>query len=83
MPEIEIIEQLIAVDDDGDQYRITIYQEFHERRSMNAPGGMLPRYPGLKHARLSDGTPLNTVDDGDTFTIFDTGTVLRRQPQGA
>jgi hypothetical protein len=70
-----MIDAFDAVSSNGKRCRIQIFQDFLEVTSM---GQAARSYlPGLKRASLSDGTPLNHIDD-DTFKNVETDEIVQR-----
>ena len=67
------IERFIAIDDDNNRYTVIILQNYVETRTRSGVSSI----PGFKEAITSDGLTLNT-DDGKTFEIVQTGTVIRK-----
>ena len=64
-----------AVDADGRQFTLVEFQEF---RIDIASGPVTERVYGSKTYRTKDGESVNANEDG-TFTIVDSGTILRRK----
>lgn len=69
----KLIDQFAAQDVDGNNYTVLIYQDFIDVTSKSGPGLL----PGLKSATLSDGRPLNRVDDL-TYRIISSGDILKK-----
>jgi hypothetical protein len=70
----KLIEKFQAKDDDGNLYTVHVYQYLIESQLINRPSGPVG---GTKREALSDGTPLEWIDD-DTFRIGSTGKIIRR-----
>lgn len=69
----KLIDRFAAKDADGNDYTVLIHQDFIDVTSKSGPGLL----PGLKAATLSDGRPLNRVDD-TTYTIVASGQQIKK-----
>jgi hypothetical protein len=66
-------ERFHAASDDGQEFVVIKYRRFTEDRDLSGTSTreLLPRF------RLSDGTPVNSVD-AETFKIADTDQIIRK-----
>ena len=69
------IDRFRAKSDEGHTYVVVIYQEFHRVEEVGSPTASW--VPGMKRLALSDGSPLNRIDD-NTFKIVFTNKIIRK-----
>lgn len=71
----ELIEEVTARDELGNEYSVLVYQEFLESTAMNRPPSWVP---GLKEMRLEDGTFVNFIDDNTFEIVGRPSTIIKR-----
>jgi hypothetical protein len=71
---LRLVEELRLIAEDGRTKLTYIYQDYDNTPDRDG----IPNPPGLRYARLQDGTPLNRVDE-NTFRNVITGELLRRR----
>ncbi len=69
-----IVDRFIAVDENGNEYELSVYQKIVEARTR----GGTHRMPGMKRISTSDGLSVNRIDD-DTYKIVLTDQILRKR----
>lgn len=68
-------ERIKVATESGKQMTLVCFQNFHDATSI---GDQAKRWvPGMKRLALSDGSPVNRIDD-DTFSIVATDEIVRR-----
>jgi hypothetical protein len=71
---VDVIENFTATDKDGRIFNLRTTQQIIDASSFGNPHGEVP---GIKSMSLSDGSPVNYIDE-NTFQVVQTGTILTR-----
>ena len=76
---MELLQDFTALDDDGNEYRLKVYQENVPAGTRDNPSAVIP---GLKRIVTDDGESVNRVRKG-VYKIVASGTVVRSSDPGA
>ena len=69
----KLVHEFTAIDDEGKEYKLLVYQEFISVATRKNPSGLVP---GLKRIVTEFGDSVNRQNKGE-YVITQSGTVLR------